>query len=183
MLRSNRNFNNTPPSSRKIPGIWLFSVPGGWGIWFLSRWGGKNWTGSVRFQMRWQSLRKSYSICQRLADKIRSSKVILHFFFVFHLVFTFFSNDGLIEVSSVCYIEPTQPLVKTLLRKHNHGWVLFTKIYTVIIYSQYSSLVICEFQCSCFNAPVRNESMMKWYMNFSDFFTQLQKLRSQLRGS
>ena len=71
--------------------------------------------------MRWQSLRKSYSICQRLADKIRSSKVILHFFFVFHLVFTFFSNDGLIEVSSVCYIEPTQPLVKTLLRKHNHG--------------------------------------------------------------
>lgn len=42
-------------------------------------------------------------------------------FFVLHLVFTFFSNDGLIEVSSVCYIEPTQPLVKTLLRKHNHG--------------------------------------------------------------
>ena len=104
MRRSNRNFNIPPPPPGQTPGIWLFSVPGEWGIWRIrpSRgWGIWPCLGGVEkiepevsgfnffffpgaevansykhvFGRDGRVWRKRYSICERLTYKKRSSKV------------------------------------------------------------------------------------------------------------
>ena len=58
MRRSNRNFNSLPPTGQS-PGIWLFSVPGEWGIW------------SVRPSRRW-----GFDLCLGVVAKIEPFKFL-----------------------------------------------------------------------------------------------------------
>ena len=58
------------PHHGQTTGIWLFSVPGEWGIWPLPERGGENWTRSAKFQMIFFLTPKSLTAIKTYLDEM-----------------------------------------------------------------------------------------------------------------